>query len=89
MHHEVFPVHGSPMTMSARERRVNVAGISDEIEQIYDLAARQGGRIVAGHTLVCKGAWRLPEDPGKSVEDEREVLFLVAELPGDADPGDL
>jgi hypothetical protein len=80
MHYEVFSIRGASTGRLGHDQ----SSVADEITEIYELAARRGGRVIAGHTLACEEVPVENDDP-VSVRPRGEYVFLVAELPGDAD----
>jgi hypothetical protein len=83
MHYEVFSVRGAS---TAETPGRDQSAVAEDITDIYELAARRGGRVVAGHTLACEEIQNADEDdPASPVRYRGEYVFLVAELPGDAD----
>jgi hypothetical protein len=84
MHYEVFSIRGA----STGKRGHNQSEVAEEITDIYELAARRGGRIVTGHTLACEETQIADENPASSLQPRGEYVFLVAELPGDIDNTD-
>lgn len=84
MHYVALPIEGASTPRFRDDPNINY--VTDLIKQVYEGAARDGGRVVAGHTLTCE----LPvkDLEGKDVVAQVEYLFLVMELPGEAPEDD-
>jgi len=81
MKYEVHAVEGAATPQFRRAPDINA--VSDEIAAIYSSAAMRGGRIVAGHSLVCDYLLADGNEAGTSARID--YLFLVTELPDAAD----
>jgi len=81
MQYEVHAVEGAASPRFRREPDVN--NVVDEIEQVYAMAARRGGQVIAGHSLVCD--WPIKDSNEQEVPTRIDYLFLVMELPDDTD----
>jgi len=85
MKHEVFWVSGYRLDCGMGSDAGDLHSLALEIREAYDQAAKNGGRIIAAHTI----AFQIPPRPElEKNESEGECLFLVAELPDDCNVGD-
>lgn len=81
---EVFPIDG-PRTIpnNALANIANRGGVektADDIKDVYTKVMKDGGRIIAGHTLDVLAITANRSGHPES-EVTRTVLFLVAEYP--------
>jgi|HubBroStandDraft_6_1064221.scaffolds.fasta_scaffold73749_1 hypothetical protein len=79
MQYEVHPVRGA--STEPLRHKPSVDDIADEIAAMYAFAAKEGGRIVAGHSLVCDETLPMGDNEQRRVRIDH--LFLVIELPDD------
>lgn len=77
MEYVVLPIEGAAQPRFRESPDLNT--VVDEIEQVYRAAARDGGRVIAGHTLTCD--WASPGPDGEPVPTRIDYLFLVVERP--------
>jgi hypothetical protein len=80
MRYETFPIEGSAVPQF---RQPGHDDVGDEITAVYNVAAKDGGRVVAAHNLVCD-----METSGKDSDSEVarvDCLFLVVEWPDSTD----
>jgi hypothetical protein len=87
MKHEVFYVNGDQAHTDGLRGLEGLHMMALEIREAYDQTAKNGGRIIAAHTV----AFQLSANPENEVnpdEVEGECLFLVAEVPDDSTMGE-
>lgn len=85
MKHEVFWVNGYRWDRVRSSDAGDLHRMALEIREAYDQTAKNGGRIIAAHTV----AFQIPPRPELEKEDsEGECLFLVAEVPDDSKMGE-
>ncbi len=77
-YYEAMSVLGTSTPPSKKDP--DVGQVAEEIEQIYAMADRRFGRIVAGHTLDFNKVEA--DNNGAEVVHRFGCLFLVLELPG-------
>lgn len=78
MQYEVHPVRGA--STEPLRGKPDINDVADEIAAMYAFAAKEGGRIVAGHSLACDMI--VSTDSGEK-RARVDHLFLVVELPDD------
>jgi hypothetical protein len=84
MKHEVFWVSGYCWDRGMGSEAGDLHRMALEIREAYDQTAKNGGRIIAAHTI----AFQIPPRPElEKDESEGECLFLVAEVPDDSEMG--
>lgn len=74
MRYNVFHVAGSSTKRFKEEPYYGVSDTAETIRETYDSVAKEGGRIIAGHSLRVDEAIEGSDRPMPA-----EVLFLVAE----------
>jgi hypothetical protein len=81
--YEVIEINGASDPPHSREP--SLQSVVDEIEQVYAMAARRGGEVIAGHSLVLCDASTSTGSDGEQAPTRTNYLFLVMELPDEPD----